>query len=438
MYRYGEGIFNRPLRYSPLTLTTLASLVPPELDIEVEIIDEGVESFQSPSVMPDLVGISAITGSSHRAYYIADYFRNNGVPVVLGGVHPTLMPEEAIQHSDSVVAGFAEESWPQLLRDFKNGKMKKLYTQSPDMRLEKLPIPRRDLLRRRKSYVTIHTIQATRGCKNLCDFCVVPVAWGQRMYLRPIPEVIKEIEQIEGKNLLFVDVSPIEDIGYAKELYRAMIPLRKRWVSPCTMSIADDPELLSTAAKSGCKGLLLGFESVSQATLKGMRKNFNSANKYKEQVKKLHDNGIAINACFVFGFDTDDKDVFDRTVEFSIKLNLDIPRYTVYTPFPGTPVYKRLKDEGRIIEDNWALYDAQHVVFKPRLMSPEELQEGLHRAWRETYRFSSIIKRLSNSRIILAVTLPGNIAYREYARKLPWFTKDVMGNIDKKGVLGAL
>lgn len=424
LYRYEKGIFKRPIRYAPLTLTTLAALIPKEVEAEVEIIDEGVESLPE-ELQADLVGITAITGTSMRAYAIADKVRQKGIPVVLGGVHATLMPQEAAQHADSVVTGFAEESWPQLLRDFVRGRMEKLYRQSSELSMAGLPIPRRDLIKR-KGYVTIHTIQATRGCTNQCDFCVVPVAWGRRMYLRPIEDVIQELEQIDNRDVLFVDVSPIENKRYAKELYRAMIPLCKRWVSPSTLKIADDDELLGLAAQSGCKGLLIGFESVSQQTLKEVGKSFNYVDKYRNQVEKLHHFGIAIQACFVFGFDTDDKTVFERTVDLVNKLNLDLPRFTAYTPFPGTPIFNKLRSENRIIEDDWSLYDAQHVVFKPRLMSPEKLQEGLYRAWEQSYTFGSIFKRLAGSRCLLSYLIPANIAYRFYARNLHEYNNETI------------
>lgn len=428
LYRYKTGVFKKPIRYAPLTLTTLASLIPLEINAEVEIIDEGVEEIPN-DFQADLVGITAITGAVMRAYAIADNIRKKGITVVLGGVHTTLMPQEAMQHADSVVTGFAEESWPQLLCDFLTNKMKKLYTQSPNLSLVNLPIPRRDLFKHRaKGFVSTDTIQATRGCINCCDFCIVPVAWGRRMYLRPVKDVIEELQQIESKNILFVDVSPIEDKKYAKELYSAMIPLRKRWVSPMTIDLADDEELLQIAVKSGCSGLLIGFESVSQASLKRMGKAINYVDKYKIQVKKLHDNGIAIQACFVFGSDTDDKIVFEKTVDFVNKLNLDLPRYTVYTPFPGTPIFQRLEREGRIIEHNWSFYDAQHVVFRPALMSPEKLQAGLLWAWKQSYKSSSIFKRLLGARCLLPYMIPANIAYRFYANNLANYSDEMIAD----------
>ncbi len=433
MYRYGSGIFRKPIRYAPLTLTTLAALLPQGLEAKIELIDEGVEQFAPPLKDPDLVGISAITGHAQRAYKIADYFRSRNVPVVLGGVHPTLMPEEAKQHADSVVTGFAEESWPQLLKDFQEGQMKEFYHQRRDISLANLPNPKRELLEK-KGYVTIHSVQATRGCYNRCDFCVAPVVCQGKMYFRPVKDVVKELEEINGRDILFVDVSPIEDRDYALELYSAMIPLKKRWMSPCTMRIAKDPELLRVASESGCRGLLLGLESVCEKSLKNMHKNFNSFKDYKDQVKRLHDHGIAINGCFVFGSDEDNKDVFKRTVDFVQENNIDLPRYTVYTPFPGTPLYQRLQSEGRILTNNWSLYDAQHVVMKPKNMSPEELQEGHHWAWKQTYSFSNIFKRMIGARILPHVVIPANIAYHLYAERLPNFDTDTMNATDFTGI----
>jgi radical SAM superfamily enzyme YgiQ (UPF0313 family) len=424
LYRYEKGIFRRPIRYAPLTLTTLASLIPQEIEAEVEIIDEGVEGLPA-EIDADLVGITAITGTAMRAYALADRIRKKGIPVVIGGVHATLMPGEAALHADAVVCGFAEESWPKLLNDFVRGNMRRLYTQSADLAMDNLPFPRRDLLKG-KGYITVNTLQATRGCMNQCDFCVVPVAWGKKMYLRPVSDVISELEQIGSRNVLFVDVSPIEDRKYAKELYSAMIPLKKRWLSPSTIRIADDPELLDLAAKSGCRGLLIGFESVSQLTLKAMGKSFNYIDKFKDQVEKLHYRGISIQACFVFGFDTDDKTVFEKTVEIVNNLNLDLPRFTVYTPFPGTPIHQKLKQENRITETNWSMYDAQHVVFRPRLMSSAQLQEGLYWAWNQCYSLGSIFRRLAGSRCLLPVSIPANIAYRFYARNLSSYSGTVM------------
>src|SRR6516162_4935323 len=395
IHRNRTGIFKTALRYAPLTLTTLAALVPPELNAEITIQDEGVQPLDL-EFDADLVGITAITGTSLRAYRIADELRAKGHTVVLGGVHATLLPDEAAQHADALVLGYAERSWPELLRDFARGRLQPRYFAPTGRSLAGVPVARRDLLQKKK-YATVNSIEATRGCPHKCDFCVVPTAWSNTYAHRPVEEVIAELRTFEGRKALFIDLSPVEDVHYAKALYRAMIPLRLRWVGLSTTRIAEDAELLRLAARSGCKGLLIGFESISQDTLNQTHKHFHAAPQYAEVVKKLHDHGIGIQGCFVFGFDNDDENVFERTVEFVDQTKIDLPRYAVVTPFPGTGLYRRLEATGRLLHKDWSLYDVEHVVFQPRQMSPERLQEGLEWSWRQSYRWRSLARRVTGA-----------------------------------------
>ncbi len=421
MYRK-RGIFNKALRYAPLTLTTLAALVPEELDAEVRIIDEGVENLNIESIDADLVGITCITPNAPRIYELARQLRAREIKVVIGGVHPTLVPEEAQPHADAIVVGYAEQSWPQLLRDYAAGKMQPRYEEGPSYRFANVPEPRRDLLKK-EGYITLNTVQAVRGCPYKCNFCVVPVAW-PRYLQRPVREVIREIERLEGDSFLFLDLSPTENPTYIKELYRELIPLKKRWGGLSTIRIARDRELLKLAAQSGCGGLLIGLESVSPTTITQMRKGFNKPDDYIEAVKTLHDHGIAINGCFVFGLDGDDKDIFKRTVEFVNQAAIDLPRFSIATPFPGTPLYKQLDAEGRILTRDWAYYGGQNVVFQPKNMTVAELQLGAQWAWRQVYSFPSIARRVagsaaSRSGLVLKTSLLANIGYTKYARMLP-------------------
>lgn len=421
MYRK-RGIFSKALRYAPLTLTTLAALVPEELDADIRIIDEGVEDLDLEAIDADLVGITCITPNAPRVYTLSQQLRARGIPVVIGGVHPTLAPDEAQEHADAIVSGYAEQSWPQLLRDFAAGKMQKRYMEGPGYRFANVPEPRRDLLKK-EGYITLNTVQAVRGCPYKCNFCVVPVAWPGYLH-RPVKEVIREIERLEGDSFLFLDLSPIENPAYSKQLYRELIPLKKRWGGLATIRIAGDRELLKLAAQSGCGGLLIGFESVSPATIKQMKKGFNKPDQYSEAVKLLHAHGIAINGCFVFGLDGDDKDVFKRTVEFVNRTAIDLPRFSVATPFPGTPLYQQLHAEGRIIQKDWTYYGGQNVVFQPRNMTVEELQSGIQWAWRQVYSFPSIVRRVagsaaSRSGLVLKTSLLANVGYTRYARLLP-------------------
>ena len=419
LYRHRGGIWKKTMRYAPLTLTTLASLVPPDVPAEVSILDEGIDEIIPDRIEADLVGISAITGTAPRSYEIAERLRQRHIPVVLGGVHPTLMPEEAMRNADSVVAGYAEESWPRLLRDFVAGRMAARYDQSPDLKLVNLPFPQRQVFD--KSMVNIaHTIEATRGCIYQCDFCVVPAAWGKPLQ-KPVADVVADLRQMGAKRVIFLDLNLIADVAYAKELFTALIPLNIRWGGLATTTIAWDDELLDLAARSGCRGLLIGFESLSQASLKEAKKAFNARHSYHDVVRKVRDRGIALMGCFVFGFDNDTLDTFGETVEFVMESRMDLPRYAIAVPFPGTGFYKRLKAEGRITTENWSLYDGQHVVFQPRKMSPVELLENTRRAWKKTYSYASIWKRLSGSRTQLPIAVPANFGYRFYAYHLDTF-----------------
>ena len=419
------GIFGRSLRYAPLTLTTLAALVPKELDADITLVDEGVEELDLDAVDADIAGITCTTPTSKRAYEISEGLRARGVTTVLGGVHPTLVPDEAQCYADSMVVGYAEHTWPQLLMDFTQNRLQPRYVQGQGLVFANIPEPRRDLLKKNR-YITINTVQATRGCLEHCDFCVVPTAWGG-FWARPVREVVEEIERLPGKTFLFLDLSPLENPTYIKELYRELIPLKKTWGGLATMEIARDDEMLRLAARSGCRGLLLGIESVMPETLRLIgKRGINRVEEYYEDIKKLHAAGIAINGCFVFGHDGDDRSVFDRTLEFVFKAGIDLPRFAIATPFPNTALYHSLKRQGRPLHENWSLYDTQHVVFRPLAMSPDELIEGHLWVWKEAYRLPGIAKRLLRSRAArsplgIMYGIPTNLGYRFFSRFLPEF-----------------
>ena len=415
-YQHGSSAFKRRMSYYALTLPTLASLVPDDMAADVRILDEGVEAFDGFGDA-DLVGITAVTPSAFRAYALADQAREQGLPVVLGGPHPTLMPDEAAEHADSVVLGYAEESWPRLLADFAAGRMRPVYPQNGGTGLKDLPLPRRDLLNLKK-YLRIPSIQASRGCANNCKFCTIPVTWGKNFHHRPIEEVIKEIEHLGKTRLLFLDPSLAEDRAYARELLKELIPLKIKWAGLSTIRLALDDELVDLAAQSGCRGILVGFESVSQKALNGINKNFNEVKDYKKAVKGFHDRGIAILGTFVFGLDHEDEDVFKRTADFIDDARIDLVRYAVYTPFPGTPAFEEMDREGRILTRDWNLYNTENVVFQPKAMSPEQLQKGLKDAWRQTTSFRSIFKRVGWTRRLRFFSFALNLGFRFYAKRV--------------------
>ena len=340
--------------------------------------------------------------------------------MVLGGVHATIMPEEAKQHADSVLIGMAEESWPQLLQDFLDGDLKPVYEaiEPEGDTLLNVPTPRLDLMRR-SGYMLPDTIQATRGCKHDCDFCSVPTVWS-KYYKRPIADVIRDIKNAPGTYLAFNDVSIIEDVDYAKELFTAMIPLKVKWGGLSTTLITKDQELMELAAKSGCIYMLLGFESASQMTLKSIAKGFNKKDDYHKVMQCMHDYGISVQGCFVFGFDEDDQSAFQQTVDWVNELKVDIPRYSIYTPYPCTRLFKRLEGEGRILTYNWGNYDTMHVVYQPTQLTPHELFDGFKWAYKQTFSAGSIGRRIFFQKLGArsVVNLAGNVTYRIFVHRL--------------------
>jgi radical SAM superfamily enzyme YgiQ (UPF0313 family) len=421
LYRHKGGIFSKRLRYQPLTLTTLAALIPAELDAEVELIDEGIEDV-NPNLEADLVGMTVISGCASRSYELAAQFQARGITVVLGGPHVTLLPEEAREHADAICIGYAEESWPQLLRDFQAGVLQRVYRQAANFSLKTLPqesrvFPLRELLDNRK-FLTNAVFEATRSCMHNCEFCVAPSAWGRKQLQRPVDWVIEDIRRVGKKRIIFIDLNLTGDTRYARELFLAMEPLKLRWFGLSTVLIAHDPELIDLMARSGCMGVLLGLETVSQASLGDAGKKFNRSVDYEQLIRMLHKKGIYIQGCFVFGLDSDSKDIFDETVDFVLSAGIDLPRFSILTPFPGTPLFNRLEVEGRILHRNWELYDGQHVVYEPARISAEELYDGHEQAWKKVYRWHSIAKRLWEARNFHPLAVSVNVGYRFYAHNL--------------------
>ena len=421
LYRARGGIFKKSLRYQPLTLTTLAALVPPELNAHIAVYDEGVQPI--PEIIDaDLVGLTVISGTASRAYELATRFRAEGKTVILGGPHVTLIPKEAALYADAICVGYAEDSWPELLRDFSRGALKPSYHQSADFSLARpdMPYARRDMFDSGQ-FLTQAVFEATRSCVHDCEFCVAPAAWGRQQYQKPVDWVINDILQFGQKKLIFVDLNLISDRDYARELFTKLIPLNVEWFGLSTVLLAHDPELMELVARSGCKGLLLGLETVTPESLRDAKKRFNGSVDFKKVIGDLHHLGISVQGCFVFGLDHDTPEVFDATVDFALDAGVDLPRFAVLTPFPGTPLHTRLENEGRILTKDWELYDGQHVVFQPRAMSVQELAEGHERAWKKVYSWSSIAKRLWVARNFQPLALTANLGYRFYAHNLHRF-----------------
>ena len=378
-----------------VNLPLLAALTPPEH--EVKIVDEAFAPDDLNEEV-DLVGITVMTDLVLRAYQIADAYRQQGVKVVMGGIHATVLPDEALQHADAIVIGQAEEVWPKLLSDAASGEMQKLYCANKITHLNGMPKPRRDLYPKPiyKSYTPLASgIETARGCPYDCEFCSIGSVMGRQYRARPVPEVIAEIESIDSPHLFFVDDALALNRPTAKKLFTEMIPLRLKWAGQGPVSLAEDLELLKLMRRSGCVGLLIGLESVQKEAHNEMKKIRNLKIDFSEAIRRFHDEGIAILGAFIFGFDHENKDVFDQTLEFSIKNRLDCIELRILTPFPGTRLYKRLLEEGRLFAPNWWLqgYPPDTLLFQPKGMTSEDLIEGFIRLNRQTYSLGSIIKR---------------------------------------------
>ena len=382
--------------------------------VETQIIDEDVEPIDFDTDA-DLIGVSFMTYNAPRAYEIADRFRSEkGKPVIFGGYHPTFMPDEAIQHADAVCIGEAEYNVPRMMDDFSAGKLRPFYRSEPAT-LTGLPIPNRDLIRK-KDYAPVEVLQATRGCHFQCSYCSVAAFHRYRHRTRPVAEVINELKTL-GRRVLFMDDNLICDREYARQLFTEMIPLGKIWFSQATIGIAHDDELLRLAHGSGCRGLFIGFESLSQRNLRMWKKNSNVGKDYLAAVRKLHAAGIGVFAAFVFGSDDDTPDVFQRTLEFLLEANVEGLQATRLTPFPGTPLFHDMARQGRIFDKDWSHYDFNHVVFEPLHMRRETLDLGVAWILRQFYARRRIARRAWKSlgylgpAAVLLGLLPLNLGY---------------------------
>jgi radical SAM superfamily enzyme YgiQ (UPF0313 family) len=391
-------------KVASLSLSTLAAATPNGM--EVKILDERVEDLNF-SFSADLVGITFMSRLATRAYWIAEQYRKKKIPVVMGGIHSSMRPQEALQHCDSVVIGEAEELWPTLLRDFQAGKLKRIYRNHLPPSLTDLCLPRRDLLKKKK-YVTINTIEATRGCPHACGFCYSPNFHMRNFRCKPVKKMVAEIKSLKRKELIFIDDNIIGNPRYAKALFTAMIPLKKLWFSQCSINIAEDDELLNLAVKSGCRVLLIGFETLSDKNLAASSKKWSKAESYKRVIKKLHAKGVAILGSFITGFDDDDKNVFENILHFSIDNKLEFIQVNPLAFYPGSDLYEqeiqRGSKTGRLIEPNWWQKPFPYVYkvhFHPSMMSPEELENGCVWLMKQFYSMGSIIKRLRKASLPL-------------------------------------
>ena len=398
----------RAWQMEPLSMALLASLTPSDFD--VRFYDDRMESIPYDE-STDLVAISVETFTALRAYRIAERFRQRGIPVVLGGYHVTLCPEEAGEMADAIVIGDADTVWAQLLDDFARGEMKPIYRGKKRKSLTNLQ-PRREIFEG-KNYQNIRLVEFARGCNFKCDFCAITAFHHASQTHRPAHEVAAEMESIGGRRFFIVDDNFVSQPEQARRLCAELTPLNVSWVGQASIHIAQDTALLKSMAASGCRGVLIGMESLSESNLRQMGKEWNMATgSFAENLKRFRDAGLAVYGTFVFGYDDDDEDAIKRSVEFAVEQKLFLAAFNHLIPFPGTPLHRRLAAEGRLLKDRWWLDSNSRVgdvVFRPKRMSASRLGESCLEARQDFFRTGSIWRRMMDARANLRTPLMSTI-----------------------------
>lgn len=382
----------RTWQMEPLPIGALSALTPPHVD--KEFFDDRFNEIDY-NTKTDLVAITVETYTARRSYEIAKRFRDRGIPVIMGGFHPTLNPDEVLEHADSICIGEADELWAGILADAEKGKLKKRYQAKQRPQLKGF-FPDREIFKGR-SYLKVGLVETGRGCPYGCDFCTICQFYNQSYFYRPIEDVVTEIKRHRYPYYFFVDDNIASDTAHAKELFRALIPLKIRWFSQGSINMAADPEMLDLMKKSGCMGILIGFEALDAETLKTMKKGVNVKVDLDSAIQKIHDAGLKIYATFVFGYDNQTIGVFDETFAFAMKHKFFITAFNHLVPFPGSGLYARLKKEKALIKDRFWLdhdYTFGDVIFKPKNFTPEELTELCYGHRRKFYTWTSIFRRL--------------------------------------------
>lgn len=380
----------------PIPAALISALIPE--DVEKRFYDDRLEPipYDDPT---DLVSISVETYTAKRSYQIASEFRRRGVPVVMGGFHATLCPDEVMEYCETIVIGEAEASFPKVIEDYRNGRPNKIYRTS--VRPALTTTPDRSIFNGKKGYLPIRLVEFARGCRFKCDFCAIQSFFDATHAHRPIDHVIEEVKRVRrmGQMIFFIDDNITSNLDQAKELMRALIPLKIRWVSQSAINVAYDDEALELLKRSGCQGLLIGFESLDEDTLMEMNKGFNLMKGGPRQaMENFRKYGLRIYGTFIFGYDHDTPDTFETTLEFAKHEGLFIAAFNHITPFPGTPLYDRMESEGRLLYDAWWLDDRYRyngIPFQPKHMSPDELARRCVEARCEFYSWPSIFHRAS-------------------------------------------
>lgn len=385
-----RGKFSSFFSYPSITLATVYALIPQGVFDEIDVLDEHSQRVNYDKKHYDLVMLSSETSSSGSAYKHADAFRARGSYVVCGGYHATALPEEALEHCDTVIQGPGELSIPEFIRDFAAGKPQRIYSN--------YNVKPTDFVTPAREKVTLHgklkisTMIANPGCNNACKYCSMRTMW--KSVCRPIEDVIEEIKHLKSKLVIFYDPNFFANREYAIELMKAMTPLKILWASNATADFGYDEELMDIAYKSGCRGVLLGLESLNEQSLYGAAKRFRNVDKYKEIIANIHKHNIAINGCFVLGFDNDTEEELLRLPAQIDDLGLDLCRFAILTPYPGTMQFKEYDDAGRLLTKDWSKYTQHVTVFNPKNFTPDRLNEIYRIVWREAYSWKRVFHRL--------------------------------------------
>lgn len=401
--------------YPSLTLQQIAAITPREHT--VEIVDERYETVNFNKNY-DLIGISCLTYNSLRGYEISDVFRKQGVKVVFGGYHASLLPEEAKQHADSVVMGEAELAWPQLLKDLENGKLKPFYKADKLVEPELIPPARHDI----GIYTYMEAIQASRGCPTGCEFCAMQKVEGPRFRGRLVDHIINEMKTIKSKVIFFADASLTISPSYSKSLFREMSSLNKKLHCFGNINVLSrDDELLRISSEAGVYKWYMGVESISQENINQAGKRTNKVENYEKAIKKIRDHGMNVVGFFMFGFDNDTPDTFRETLKAMYEWDLDEVSFSIVTPYPGTRLFERLEKEGRITSYDWSRYAEGTVNLKPKKMTEKELFEGIREIAAEFYSVKNCLKRSFNPRnrgpIKSIMTFGGNLTMRSFYKR---------------------
>jgi radical SAM superfamily enzyme YgiQ (UPF0313 family) len=396
-----------------LSLLVLAALTPSQYTVTIE--DENVARINLDDA-PDLVGITVNVDTSNRAYEISSHYRRKNIPVVLGGIHVSAMPDEASSHADAVCIGEAEELWGKILSDSASRRLRKRYHSAGTVNIFKTPLPRRDLINQ-SSYLYTNVLTTSRGCPFKCEFCYNSCAYMHGGFRnRSVESVIKEINSFDTRQVMFIDDNFIGNIEWTKEFVKAIKPLRLRWHAAVSTNIGLHPELLDQMQDSGCKSLFIGFESINRDSIQSVNKHQNYIEQYGKLIDALHSHGIMINASMVFGFDHDYSGVFEDTLQWLVRSKIETITAHILTPYPGTLLFKRFQREGRIVDYDWNHYNTSNVVYRPKNMTAQELYDGYIGLYNEFYSWKNIFKRMPVNRKQRIPYLLFNLGYRKYGK----------------------